>query len=212
MICAAGIACAKDLRPVRLYKFLSRYQSPLRGHVHEIVYCADKYQIDYRLYVALSGAESGFGRNFPKNSSNFTGIMNVATHFPTTFANIDYTSRLLGQGKWYKTYRRTKKLEDLVYVYKAVPPYERYLRTVRYSLNKISSMDIAAEKKVVDKEKKLAKMEELGAWVGVRYDRNSSGRSNKVDYKAPQANEQLTDWGGTRYDQLPKRSKVPIGR
>jgi hypothetical protein len=210
LVLAAGWAGARDLRPLRLYKFLGRYRSPLCAHVNEIVYCADKYRIDYRLYVALSGAESGFGRNFPKNSSNFTGIMNGATHFPTIFANIDYTSRLIGQGKWYKTYRRTQKLEDLVYVYKAVPPYERYLRTVRYSLNKINSMDIAEEKKIVDRERKLARMEQLGTWAGVRYDRSNSGRSNKVDYKTPKANEQLTDWGGMRYDQLPKRVKVSI--
>lgn len=210
LLFSAGWATAKDLRPLRLYRFLSRYQSPLRAHVNEIVYCADKYNIDYRLYVALSGAESGYGRNFPKHSSNFTGIMNGATRFPSTFANIDYTSRLLGQGKWYKTYRRTKKLEDLVYVYKAVPPYERYLRTVRYALNKINSMDIAEEKKIEDKERKLAKLGQLGAWAGVRYDRNRSGQKNKVDYQTPHVNEKLADWGGRRYDQLPKRSKVSI--
>lgn len=212
LICAAGSAYAEDLRPVRLYKFLSRYQSPLRAHVNEIVYCADKYKIDYRLYVALSGAESGFGRHFPKNSSNFTGIMNGATRFPSVYANIDYTSRILGTGKWYRTWRKTKKLEDLVYVYKGVPPYERYIKTVRYSLHKIASMDIAEEKKIEDKERKLAKLEQLGAWAGVRYDRNRSGQKNKVDYRTPHDNEALSNWGGMRYDQLPKRIKVSIER
>lgn len=210
LLFSAGWAGAKDLRPLRLYKFLSRYQSPLRAHVHEIVHCADKYNIDYRLYVALSGAESGFGRFFPKYSSNFTGIMNGATRFPSVYANIDYTSRIIGRGKWYKTYRKTKNIEDLVYVYKGVPPYERYLKTVRYSLHKIASMDIAKEQKQLQKERNLAKMAEIGAWAGVRYDRNRSGQKNKVDYQAPHVNEKLADWGGRRYDQLPKRSKVSI--
>ena len=63
------LACqaqALDLRAVKLQKFLDRYPwSPLRGHEQEILYCADKFGIDYRLYVAISGAESTYGKRYP---------------------------------------------------------------------------------------------------------------------------------------------------
>jgi len=174
-----NLASAKDLRAVRLAKFLDSYPAnPLRAHVHEILYCADQFGLDYRLYLALACAESGMGRFCPKYSRNFTGICNGATGFRSIFANIQYTHKLIATEKWYRRYRATRRLEDLVYVYKHVPPFEPYLRTMRYVLNGIASVDIAEEEIVQEAEMKQALQKNrtdqkklLMAWNEVRYDR-----------------------------------------
>ncbi|MEO0094166.1 MAG: hypothetical protein ABIK67_07940, partial [candidate division WOR-3 bacterium] len=46
-----------DPRVIRLEKFMERYcpKSPLRGMGREMVKWADKYGLDYRLYLALAG-------------------------------------------------------------------------------------------------------------------------------------------------------------
>src|SRR3989339_608426 len=112
-------ASAKDLRAVKLQKFLDRYPwSPLRGHEQEILYCADKFGIDYRLYVAISGAESTYGKRYPLGLKNLTGYNSGKTGFNSIYQNIYQTSKLIGEAKYYRKFRATKDLWDLIYVYK----------------------------------------------------------------------------------------------
>jgi hypothetical protein len=128
----SGLGSASDLRAVKIQKFLTKYPgSPLLGHVHEILYCADHFGLDYRLYLGIAGAESTFGRRYPKSSHNLTGICNGGTRFASIYENIYRTHEIIATGKWYKRYRKTRELRDLVYVYKGVPPYDHYLRTLR---------------------------------------------------------------------------------
>lgn len=149
VISFTGAIYAQDLRAVRLEKFLARHcpTSPLRGKGAEIVRWADKYDLDYRLYLAITGVESTWGKKFPKRSYNFTGISNGAARFRSISHNIRFTHETIATKRWYRRYHRTKNLKDFVYVYKGVPPYDRYLRGLRFTLDLISGISIAGENK-----------------------------------------------------------------
>lgn len=190
----AGAGYGKDLRAVKLEKFLSRYpKSPLKGHEQEILYWADYFNVDYRLYLAIAGAESTFGRKYPKHNHNLTGVLNGTTRFASIQDNIYKTTRLIATGKWYGKYRKTKNIRDLVYVYKGVPPYDRYIRTMRYTFSKIASISVADEQRkqswlkqldtsaFVDEIRQQAKADKIVAWNSIRYDQYRPGKKVAVD-------------------------------
>ena len=133
-ILIASTCFCLDSRPQKIHNFLvAKFSdSPLIGHEQELVYCADKFNLDYRLYLAISAAESTFGRSYRKSTNNLTGISNGVTKFDSIYDNIYKTNELISTGKWYWKYRKTRKLEDLVYVYKGVPPYKHYVFTLNW--------------------------------------------------------------------------------
>lgn len=181
----ATVAGAKDLRAVKLKRFLDRYQfSPLRGHEQEILYCADKFGVDYRLYLAIAGAESTYGKRYPKTHNNLTGHCNGDTVFQSIYSNIYQTSKLIGQAGYYKKYRKTKNIWDLVYVYKGVPPYEHYVKNLRFVMSTVTAVSVEDVRK-----------EEL-AWLA---------KINSPEYKAEIQRKfqeaQLANWSARRYDQ-----------
>ncbi|MFA4843376.1 MAG: hypothetical protein WC632_00300 [Candidatus Margulisiibacteriota bacterium] len=191
VLALVSTGAAIDFRAVKLKKFLERYPgSPLVSHTQEIVHCADRFGLDYRLYVAISGAESGYGRHYPKNTYNLTGISNGRYGFRSIYGNIYYTHRLLATTKWYHKYRRTGELMDLIYVYKAVPPYDRYLRILRYAMHEIAFVSIEKEKKewlakinspAYKKSVRLAKQtKQLADWGAIRYDQHQPGKPTAV--------------------------------
>jgi len=178
IIATAGYSL--DLRAVKIGRFLDDYPySPLRSHINEILYCADHFGLDYRLYLALSGAESSFGKKYPKYNFNLTGILNGSKKFKSIYDNIYETHKLIATGKWYKKYLKTKNIVDLVYVYKGVPPYKHYINNLRFFLDKIDSIS-------VDDEKALLA------------DKSAPGLKKTVNKHS--RNEQLSDWGSLRYD------------
>jgi hypothetical protein len=187
---SAGLAAAGDLRPLRIERFLERYcpTSPLRGYGQEVVKQADHYKLDYRLYLALAGAESTWGKNCPKRSYNFTGISNGVAHFRSIQHNIQFTQATIAEKKWYRKFRRTKNLMDLIVVYKAVPPFDRYLRSLNFTMDMIAGMPadelagiklaelprpkpvpkkLSGQKKAVVKERP----DQFLAWNSIRFDR-----------------------------------------
>lgn len=158
----AGLVTAGDRRAEKIKKFLMKYPgSPLRGHIHEILYCADHFGLDYRLYLGIAGAESTFGRQYPKGNHNLTGVANGGARFASIYDNIYRTHEIIATGKWYKRYRKTRELKDLVYVYKGVPPYDRYLRTVRGIMAGIERVSVA----------RPARVNPLIAWSATPYDK-----------------------------------------
>lgn len=56
-----------------LYNFLNKYNSPLKTYARNFVEEADRYSLDYRLLVAISGVESTFAQQLPYNSYNAWG-------------------------------------------------------------------------------------------------------------------------------------------
>jgi hypothetical protein len=138
-----SLSYSRDLRALKIKRFLDRYPwSPLRGHEGEIIYCADKFGIDYRLYVAIAGAESTYGKNYPKNNKNLTGYKSGTTKFSSIFQNIYETSKLIGTSAYYRKYRRSQNIWDLIRVYKSVPPFKHYYRNMRYALDQIHAISI----------------------------------------------------------------------
>ena len=158
-----------DLRPYKLKRFLDRYPwSPLRGHEIEIVACADKFGIDYRLYVAIAGAESTYGKRYPKKTNNLTGYNSCNTNFVSIYKNIYETSKLIGTAHYYKKYRKTEDIKDLIYVYKGVPPYDHHIKNIRYALDAISAISIE------DLRHPLALATQQ--WMSIRFDKYKPGK------------------------------------
>lgn len=71
---AINVDLGVDYRKVAtLYNFLDKYNSPLKSQARTFVEQAERYNLDYRLLVAISGVESTFGRELPYNSYNAWG-------------------------------------------------------------------------------------------------------------------------------------------
>jgi len=64
---------ASDSRVRILREFLENYDSPLVPFAEIFVETADKYNLDWKLVVAISGVESTFGQQIPDNSFNGWG-------------------------------------------------------------------------------------------------------------------------------------------
>ena len=189
-----NIAQAKDLRVVKLQRFLARYPwSPLRGHEQEIVYCADLFGIDYRLYLAVAGAESSYGKRYPRQTNNLTGYNSCDTTFNSIYQNIYATSKLIGEKHYYKNYRKTKKLMDFILVYKGVPPYEHHYKNMRYALDSITAVDI--EDVRMEEAMKLANFKPT----------NFEQARNILAMEAP-----LCAWHSIRYDLYEPRSEITV--
>jgi len=191
----SGLAAAKDLRAVKLKRFLDRYPwSPLRGHEHEILYCADLFGVDYRLFVAIAGAESSFGKSYPVQRNNMTGYLDGWATFDSIYDNIYETTKLIGTRHYYKKFRKTKDIWDLIHVYKGVPPYDDYYKNLRFTLDAITAVDIEDVRmeeamKVTNLRIKdfsearmiLAMKEKIYGWHSVRYDLYPCGQTVTID-------------------------------
>lgn len=147
VITTTSLSCGDD-RTDKIEHFLEHHapKSPLRGYEKTIIKWADHFNLDWRLYVAIAGIESSYGKVSLHNSHNFTGICNGRKRFESIDANIHETHRLIAEEKWYRKYRRTNKLEDLVYVYKGVPPYEPYINKMRFIFNKLEAIPTPSQK------------------------------------------------------------------
>lgn len=62
-----------DPRILALNKFLLDYHSPMAPYAEIFITQADKYGLDWRLVVSISGVESAFGNIIPRNSNNAWG-------------------------------------------------------------------------------------------------------------------------------------------
>jgi len=64
------ITKSKDVRALKLQKYLESKNSPLASQANAFVRISDKYEIDYTLLPAISGIESSFGIHLMPNSHN----------------------------------------------------------------------------------------------------------------------------------------------
>jgi hypothetical protein len=62
-----------DPRILAMNRFLNDYHSPMVNHAELFIIEADRYGLDWRLIVAISGVESAFGNLIPKGSHNGWG-------------------------------------------------------------------------------------------------------------------------------------------
>ncbi len=62
-----------DFRVKVIENYLLRYDSPMAGNAQDFVYYADKYNLDWRLVLAIAGVESTYGKQIPPYSYNGWG-------------------------------------------------------------------------------------------------------------------------------------------
>lgn len=87
-----------DARAANLRRFLRNHDSPLYDLADYIVKRSDEYNLDYRLYVAISMQESGGCEKIPIDSFNCTGLGvygDKVWRFESYEGNIDATIKVL---------------------------------------------------------------------------------------------------------------------
>lgn len=62
-----------DMRPLILHIFFAEKNSILKNHVLEIIKIADLHNVDYRLFPAISGVESGYCKAYIEMTNNCVG-------------------------------------------------------------------------------------------------------------------------------------------
>lgn len=93
-----------DNRAVILQEYLESKDSPLAAHADTFIETADKYNLDWRLVVSISGLESSFGKHQPAGSHNGWGwgySNGTVKHFDTWDAAIEEISRGLRENYLY---------------------------------------------------------------------------------------------------------------
>lgn len=62
-----------DSRVKIVENYLKRYDSPMADNASDFIYYADKYDLDWRLVLAIAGVESTYGKQIPPFSYNGWG-------------------------------------------------------------------------------------------------------------------------------------------
>lgn len=126
-----------DSRVIRLQKFFEKYNSPLAPYSFDFVFYADKYEMDWRLVPAISGVESTFGKNIPKNSYNAYGWANGAYSFNSWEESIETVTKTLKE-KYYD--RGATNIYAVGRRY--APPSKTWAWKVNYFMAKIDSTPV----------------------------------------------------------------------
>jgi len=77
----SGVFATDDARPVMVRKYLEKYNSPLLPYAKLILSLSEKYQVDFRLPLAIAQCESNVCKKIPEDSFNCWGFENGATKF-----------------------------------------------------------------------------------------------------------------------------------
>lgn len=64
---------SSDARPVIIRQYLAKYNSPLLPYADNFFQAAQKYNLDYRLLVAIAQQESNLGKKAPQGTYNAWG-------------------------------------------------------------------------------------------------------------------------------------------
>lgn len=123
-----------DERIIKLEQFLKYHSSPLAEHAEFIVNTADKYGLDWRWVVAISGVESAFGKNIPYNSYNAYGWGNGKIYFDSWEDSIETVSKTL---KERYVNRGADTIAKVGPIY--APPTPSWSNKVSFFINKIDA-------------------------------------------------------------------------
>jgi len=121
-----------DERKIILRKFLEKYDSPLTYYSDYFIDYADKYGLDWKLVVSISGVESTFGKRIPFNSYNAYGWANGTYVFDSWDESIEVVTKTLKE-KYFDKGLSTPETISRVYA----PPSKTWAKNVRYFMNKI---------------------------------------------------------------------------
>ncbi len=120
----------EDLRARHIRNFLVKYNSPLIPYSKYIIDLADKYEIDWKLVVAISGVESTFCKAIPYNSYNCWGWKNGKHSFASYQDALEKVTSTLGNN-YYRNRLNTPETIAPVYA----PPSSTWAGNVRFFMN-----------------------------------------------------------------------------
>lgn len=91
----AGVFTTGDARPIIIEKYLEKHDSPLLPYADELLQAAERYDVDYRLIVAIAQCESNLCKKSPQDSYNCWGFENGATRFLSWEQALDQVAKTL---------------------------------------------------------------------------------------------------------------------
>jgi hypothetical protein len=130
---------AGDLRTAKLARYLAARNSPLAHSAPTFVAEADRNGLDYRLLVAISGIESGFGRAYIRPTHNVWGWGGGKLAFNSFDEGIAVVSE--GLRKNYLN-RGAVEIEHIGRIY-CPPCNAKWPNAVRKTMAEIEAVDIS---------------------------------------------------------------------
>ena len=87
-----------DARPIILQQYLAKHNSPMEPYSDFLFQMSEKYNLDYRLMIAIAQCESNLCKKCPPNSFNCWGFENGATKFLSWEQAIEQVAKTLKEG------------------------------------------------------------------------------------------------------------------
>lgn len=110
---ASFISQSQDREKIATY--LAKHHSPLLGTEDSLLTTSSRYGLDYRLILAIARKESSLGKR--ACGYNVFGIASCRKDFESYEKAYEYLAKLLTQSSYYKKWRKTGELYDLISVY-----------------------------------------------------------------------------------------------
>lgn len=127
----------KDVRSLKLSRFLKSHNSPLVPYANLFIEKAELYDLsDWKLIPAISGVESTFGKHIPKDSFNAWGWANGAYSFTSWENAIDEVTKTISQ-KYIARGLDTPEKMSPVYA----PPSTTWAGKVRFFMKKMDDFE-----------------------------------------------------------------------
>ncbi len=127
----------EDYRELRLKLYLQKMNSPLSDYSNFFIKEADENNLDWRLVPAITGVESTFARNMPKNSYNAYGWANGNYKFISWENSIDIVSNTLRSNYINKGALSIKQIARIY-----APPSTTWANNVKFFINKIDPLPL----------------------------------------------------------------------
>lgn len=93
-----GAFATGDARPVHIKQYLEKYHSPLLPYTDLIIELSEKYDVDFRLPLAIAQCESNVCKKIPFGSYNCWGFENGATKFESYEHALERVFKTLKEG------------------------------------------------------------------------------------------------------------------
>jgi hypothetical protein len=127
----------KELKVVRLQKFLKGHNSPMTENAQDFIDAAEQYNLDWKLVPAIAGVESTFGKNLLEGTHNAYGWGGGTIRFESWRDGIYTISKGLAE-KYIARGLVTPHQIQRVYA----PPSETWGNNVTYFMQKIDEVTI----------------------------------------------------------------------
>lgn len=134
-----------DPRIPKLESFLEKYNSPLAPYASKFITTADKYGLDWRLLPAISGNESGFGKQYVRGSYNAYGWGGGYVYFSSWEDGIETVIRKIHEN-YYQSGKRPLTLEQFGKIYSGQPSWPHWVRKISLWMSRISAHQLALDK------------------------------------------------------------------